>query len=46
MDASKLDLDVDCPEKVAPVPRSAADKFQGDALELNACWQDKSAGKP
>lgn len=39
-----LDLDVDCPEKVARVLRAAAEKFFEAHSELQSAWQDKSAG--
>jgi hypothetical protein len=39
-----LDLDADVPEKVAPVLREAAQKFNESAAELQAAWQDALAG--
>lgn len=41
---AKLDLDVDSPEKVAPVLLAAAEAYQTSAGELIAAWQDKGAG--
>lgn len=43
--ATSLDLDVDCPEKVAPILRAAAEKFYEAHSELQSAWQDKQAGK-
>ena len=42
----KLDLDVDAPDKVAPVLYKAAEQFYYSAGELEAAWQSKSAGRP
>jgi hypothetical protein len=41
-----LDLDVDAPDKVVPVLRRAAEKYHDSAVELEAAWQEKSAGRP
>jgi hypothetical protein len=46
MNRNDLDLDVDAPDKVAPVLRRAAEKFYESASELEAAWQDKAAGRP
>jgi len=46
MHESDLDLDVDAPDKVAPVLRRAAERFYESASELEAAWQDKNAGRP
>ena len=40
-----LDLDVDVPEKVAPVLRAAAQRFRESTSELQSAWQDPQAGK-
>jgi len=42
----RLSLDVDAPDKVAPVLMTAADRFYEDAGELEGVWQEKSAGRP
>jgi hypothetical protein len=39
-----FDPDVSIPEEVAPVLRKAADAFNESASELEASWQDKTAG--
>jgi len=41
-----LNLDVDTPEKVAPVLRRAAEAFFDAAGELESAWQDPHAGRP
>ena len=41
-----FDLDVDSPDEVANVLRDAADAYHESASELDASWQDKSAGRP
>lgn len=41
-----LDLDVDTPEKVAPVLRAAAQAYYEAAGELESAWQSRSAGAP
>ena len=38
--ASKLDLDVDAPDKVAGVLRVAAEAYSASSTELAAAWQD------
>ncbi len=43
---AKMDLDVDAPDKVASVLREAADAYYDSARELEAAWQDRSAGSP
>jgi hypothetical protein len=43
---AKLDLDVDAPDKVAPVLASAAQQFYDSASELQSAWQEKAAGRP
>jgi len=40
-----LDLDVDSPDKVAPVLRRAAEAFYEAHGELSAAWQDEHAGR-
>lgn len=39
------DLDVDSPDKVAPILRHLADSYRESASELATAWQDKNAGK-
>lgn len=39
---SRLDLDVDSPEKVAQVLRRAAEEYEQSELELQSAWQDRS----
>lgn len=41
-----LDLDVDAPDKVAPVLRKAAEAYTDSAMELASAWGDPQAGKP
>ncbi len=43
---AKLDLDVDTPEKALEVLGRAVDAFYESAVDLEASWQDKSAGRP
>lgn len=38
--ASRLDLDVDAPDKVAGVLRAAAEAYSASSTELAAAWQD------
>jgi hypothetical protein len=40
-----LDLDVDTPEKVAPLLRAAADAYYQTESELSSAWGDPNAGK-
>ena len=37
---SKLDLDVDAPDKVAGILRAAAEAYTASGLELASAWQD------
>jgi hypothetical protein len=39
------DLDIDVPEKLAPVLRKAADTYRESYGELQSAWQDKAAGR-
>lgn len=41
-----LSLDVDAPNKVAPVLERAADAYRESASELSSAWNDKGAGRP
>ncbi len=41
-----LDLDVVAPDQVSKILRDAADSYLSDASDLDAAWQDKSAGRP
>lgn len=41
-----LNLDVEAPDQVPGVLRSAAEAYYESAAELESAWQDKSAGKP
>ena len=43
---ANLSLDVDAPDRVAPVLRRAAQAFYESAGELEADWQSASAGRP
>ncbi len=43
---AKIDLDVDAPEKVAPILDKAAEAYYESASELASAWQDKYAGQP
>lgn len=43
--ASRFDLDVSSPDKVAAVLRNTAQRYYEDALELQTAWQDPSAGR-
>jgi len=40
------DMDVDDPDKVAPLLRRIAQRYIEDGAELDAAWQDKMAGAP
>jgi hypothetical protein len=41
-----MNLDVDAPDEVSDVLRTAADKYYESAGELESSWQDKGAGRP
>lgn len=40
-----FDLNAASPSQVPDVLRNAAQKYREDASELQACWQDDSAGR-
>jgi len=40
-----LDLNVDAPDKVAAVLRRAAEAYYATESELQAAWQDRTAGR-
>ena len=42
----KMNLDVEQPEDVATVLEHVATIFRNNADELDAGWQDKTAGRP
>lgn len=44
--AGKFSLDVDAPDKVAPVLRAAARAYYDSASELESAWQERQAGAP
>lgn len=46
MNREQFNLDVSSPDKLAPVLRAMSEQFIADAMELDAAWQDSSAGKP
>lgn len=46
MKRDDMNLDVAAPDKVAKVLRQAAQAYSESASELEAAWQDRSAGKP
>jgi len=40
-----LDLDVDAPEKIPNILRTATEVFYDSSSELSSAWQDREAGK-